>query len=122
MVLQGPWIYNFIKNYAPPDFEWGVAPFPSVDPVRLKEVTIVESDVLVIPHGAKHPKEAFEFMKYVNSQLPMEKLCLGQQKFSPLRTCSPDFFKNHPNPHIAEFAELAQSPNAQFAPTISTWS
>jgi multiple sugar transport system substrate-binding protein len=122
MVLQGPWIYNFIKNYAPPDFEWGVAPFPSVDPVRLKDVTIVESDVLVIPHGAKHPREAFEFMKYVNSQQPMEKLCLGQQKFSPLRICSPDFFKNHPNPHIADFAALAQSPNAQFAPTLSTWS
>ena len=34
MVLQGVWIYNFIKNYAPADFEWGVAPFPSVDPER----------------------------------------------------------------------------------------
>jgi multiple sugar transport system substrate-binding protein len=121
MVLQGPWIYNFIKNYGPADFEWGVAPFPSADPDRLKDVTIVESCLLVIPHGASHPREAFQFISYVNTQKPMEKLCLGQQKFSPLRTCSPDFFANHPNPHIAEFARLAQSPNAQYAPDISTW-
>ena len=27
MTLQGVWIYNFTKNYAPPDFEWGIAAF-----------------------------------------------------------------------------------------------
>ena len=121
MILQGPWIYNFIKNYAPADFEWGVAAFPSVDPDRLKDVTAVECDALVIPHGARHPDEAFEFIKYVNSQMPMEKLCLGQRKFSPLREISPDFYKNNPNPHIAEFEALAQSPNAHFAPQLTTW-
>ena len=88
MVLQGVWIYTFIKNYAPADFEWGVAAFPSVDPARLKDVTVVESDVFVIPAGAKHPKEAFEFIQYLNSQGPMEKHCLGQRKFTPLRAVS----------------------------------
>ncbi|MEI8341238.1 MAG: extracellular solute-binding protein, partial [Verrucomicrobiota bacterium] len=57
MVLQGEWIYNFIEKFAPPGFEWGVAAFPSVDPEHLKNVAIVESDVLAIPAGAKHPKE-----------------------------------------------------------------
>lgn len=121
MVLQGPWIYNFIKNFAPPDFEWGVAPFPSVDPARFQNVTEVEADVLVIPAGAKHPKEAFEFIKYVNSQKPMEKLCLGQRKFSPLRECSDEFFEKHPNPHIGEFLALAKSPNARFVPQLTVW-
>jgi ABC-type glycerol-3-phosphate transport system substrate-binding protein len=121
MMLQGPWIYNFIKNYAPPDFEWGVAPFPSVDPQRLKDVSLVESDVLVIPAGARHPNEAFEFIKYVNTQDPMEKLCLGQRKFSPLRECSVDFLKKHPNPYIDKFIALAKSPNAMFAPQLTTW-
>ncbi|MEI8387124.1 MAG: ABC transporter substrate-binding protein [Verrucomicrobiota bacterium] len=122
MVLQGPWIYNFIKNFAPPDFEWGVAPFPSVDPARFQNITQVEADVLVIPAGAKHPKEAFEFIKYVNSQKPMEKLCLGQRKFSPLRECSAEFFQKHPNPHIGEFLALAKSPNARFVPQLTVWS
>lgn len=122
MVLQGVWIYNYIKNYAPPDFEWGVAPFPSADPEHLKDVTIVECDLLVIPAGAKHPREAFEFMRYVNSQAPMEKLCLSQRKFSPLRECSPEFFAAHPNPFIRTFLALAKSPNAHPNPAMPTWS
>jgi ABC-type glycerol-3-phosphate transport system substrate-binding protein len=120
MVLQGPWIYNFIKNFAPADFEWGVAPFPSADPVRLKNVTVVESDVLVIPNKAKHPREAFEFIAYVNSPKPMEKLCLGQRKFTPLRAVSPEFLRDHPNPAIGEFIKLANSSNAVYVPRIPT--
>ena len=85
MTNQGPWIYSFIKNYAAPDFEWGVAAFPSADPERLPNVSYADSDVLVIPAGAKHPREAFEFIRYLTKQGPMEKFCLGQRKFSPLR-------------------------------------
>ena len=121
MVLQGPWIYTFIKNFAPADFEWGVAAFPSVDPQKLKDVTLVETDALVIPAGAQHPDEAFEFIKYVNSQKPMEKLCLGQRKFSPLRETSPDFLREHPNPYIGKFLALAKSPNAHFVPQLTVW-
>lgn len=121
MVLQGVWMYNFIQNYAPPGFEWGVAPFSSVDPVTLQDVTIVECDALVIPSGARHPKEAFEFIRYVNSQGPMEKLCLGQRKFSPLRETSAEFIANHPNPYIEEFIALARSPNARYVPRLTIW-
>lgn len=120
MVMQGVWLYKYIKTYAPADFEWGVAPFPSADPGKLKNVTIVETDVLVIPAGAKHPKEAFEFLKYVNSQKPMEKLCTGQWKFSPLRNCSPEFLSNHPNPRIKDYIDLAKSPNAMTDLRMST--
>ncbi len=121
MVLQGPWIYNFIKTFAPPDFEWGMAAFPSVQGDRLKDVTLVETETLVMPAGVKHPAEAFEFIRYVNSQGPMEKLCLLHRKFSPLRECSAGFFKNHPNPYIAKFLELAKSPNAHIIPQLTTW-
>ncbi|MEI8342562.1 MAG: extracellular solute-binding protein, partial [Verrucomicrobiota bacterium] len=106
---------------APPDFEWGVAPFPSADPARFRNITQVESDVLVIPAGAKHPKEAFEFIQYVNSQKPMEKLCLGQRKFTPFRECSAEFLKHHPNPWISKFIELSKSPNAKYVPRLTTW-
>ncbi len=51
----------------------------------------------------------------------MEKLCLGQRKFSPLRECSPEFFAHHPNPYISRFLELAKSPNAHFVPQLTTW-
>jgi multiple sugar transport system substrate-binding protein len=121
MELQGVWIYNFIKTYAPPDFEWGVAPFPSNDPQKLPDVSIVETDLLVIPAGAKHPRESFEFLRYVNSQGPMEKLCLGQVKFSPLATYSPGFLLHHPHPYIKEFLALAKSPHARYVPQMATW-
>lgn len=121
MVLQGPWLFNFIQQYAPEDFEWGVAPFPSVDPNRLSDVTLAGCDLLVIPCGARHPREAFRFLEYVSSQSVMERLCLGQKKFSPLREVSEDFYARHPNPDIKVFSDLAASPRAMLAPRLITW-
>jgi len=121
MVLQGVWIFNFIKNYAPSDFEWGVAPFPSSGSGARDAVTLAECDMLVIPSGAKHPREAFEFIAYVNSQPVMERLCRGQLKFSPLAVCSDEFLDSHPHPHIREFLALAKSPNAKGYPRTAIW-
>ena len=120
MELQGAWIYTYIKDFAPKDFEWGVAAFPSDDP-QVKDVAIVETDVIAIPAGARHPKEAFEFLKYLNQQKPMEKMCMGKQQFSPLKDCSPEFLRDHPNPYIKVFLDLAKSPNARYAPRVPTW-
>ena len=121
MEMEGVWVYNYIKNYAPADFEWGAAPFPTVDPARLKDVALVEMDALVIPAGSKHSAEAFEFIQYVESQKNMEKLCLGQRKFSPLLECSAEFYQKHPNPYISNFVALAKSANARYAPPLTNW-
>jgi ABC-type glycerol-3-phosphate transport system substrate-binding protein len=120
MTLQGVWMYNFIDKYAP-QMEWAAAPFPAKNPKTSPQVTLADADVLAIPKGARHPQEAFEFIRYVNSQGPMEKLCLGQRKFSPLAKVSDGFIKNHPNPYIRTFIDLAKSPGAQSAPRLSVW-
>ena len=120
MVLQGVWMYSFIDKYAP-GLEWGAAPFPAADPVAHPLVTVAEADVLVIPKGARHPEEAFEFIRYVNAQGPMEKLALGHRKFSPLATTSDAFFAQHPNPYIRTFIALARSPDAHTVPQTSIW-
>jgi len=120
MTLQGVWMYNFIDKYAP-QMEWGAAPFPAKDPKAHPLVTIVDADVLAIPKGARHPREAFEFIRYVNQQGPMEKLCLGQRKFSPLIKVSDEFMKHHPNPYIQTFIDLAKSPDALHAPRLPIW-
>jgi len=120
MTLQGTWMNNFIQKYAP-HLEWNAAPFPSSDPVRYPNVTIAESDVLVIPRGAKHPDEAFEFIKYVHTRPALEKLNLGQRKFSPRLEYSDDFVKRHPNPAIEVFIELAKSPQARRTPQLAMW-
>lgn len=120
MVLQGVWLFNFIDKYAP-HLEWAAAPFPPSVEAGVPEVTLAECDVLVIPKGAQHPEEAFEFIRYVNQQGPMEKLCLGLRKFSPLRETDPEFNASHPNPYIQVFVDLAGSPHARTVPRMSIW-
>ena len=71
--------------------------------------------------GSPHPKEAFDFIRYVNTQGAMEKLNLGQRKFSPLVACSDGFLAQHPNPAIETFIALARSPNARRVPRLSFW-
>ncbi len=138
MEQQGPWMANYILNLKPSmdgladskgdDFnlpladrlkrlQWAAAPFPSAVP-GLKDVTVANFDTFVIPRGAKHPKEAFEFMAYVNRQDVMEKLCKMHSKNSPLAKVSRDFLEHHKNPYIQVFEDLANSPNAHSVPQI----
>jgi multiple sugar transport system substrate-binding protein len=87
--------------------------------------------MLVIPRGSKHPREAWEFLKYVSSSNPearsfaelrgMELTCFLQEKNSPLRVWSPFFAQHHPHPYISVFRELAQSPRAYHTPAMGIW-
>jgi ABC-type glycerol-3-phosphate transport system substrate-binding protein len=138
MVKQGPWIASFINHLKPDmthllwsraqeltkppqerkqNYAWAAAPFPSAAP-GLTDVTYCGFDTLVIPRGARHREEAFEFMAYVNRQDVMERLCKLHCKNSPLANVSDDFLNNHPNPFIDVFERLARSPNASGPPQI----
>lgn len=119
LMLQGVWMASFVEEHAP-DMDWGVAPFPAAVP-GMPPATVVETDILVIPRGARHVEEAWEFIKFVQQQENMEMLCTGQLKFSPLRDVSERFDAEHPNPNIRLFRELAESPNARAVPRIPIW-
>jgi len=121
MVLQGVWMHNFIEKYAP-GLQWAAAPFPypAAHP-ELAFTTNADADVLVIPKDSPHPDEAFEFIKYVSTQAALEKLCLGQQKFTPLKDVSEEFWRVHPNPYIRLFRELGMSKNAFSIPQTGVW-
>lgn len=133
MVLQGPWMANFTFTLRPAmsewvvpksvemllprvarsfNYEWAAEAFPSVDPERLTDVTFADCDTLVIPKGAKHPREAFEFIAFVQRQDVIERLNSMHCKPTPLTSVSDDFIRRHPNPYIAVFERLARSPNA----------
>lgn len=99
---------------------WGFVPFPAAVP-GLKDVSYCGFDTLVIPSGAAHPKEAFEFIAFVNRQDVMERLCSMHCKNSPLAKASEKFLNEHPNPYIAVFNELADSPNAFGDPQVGIW-
>jgi ABC-type glycerol-3-phosphate transport system substrate-binding protein len=129
LVFQGVWLNNYLRQYAP-NLEYGVAAWPAVKPGEAP-FTIVEGDMLVIPRGAKHPREAWEFLKYVNSSNPeattreelrgIELTCFLQEKSSPLRHWSPFFSQQHPHPFISVFRELARSPRADHVPAMPVW-
>jgi ABC-type glycerol-3-phosphate transport system substrate-binding protein len=118
MEQQGPWMANFIRRYEC-KVDWAVAPFPSAVP-GLENVSFCPFDALCIPKGAAHPKEAFEFIAYVNRQAVMEKLCSLHCKNSPLAKVSEGFIRNHPNRFIKVYEDLASSPNAHATPHIPT--
>ncbi len=120
MVLQGVWMYNFIDKYAP-TIEWGAAAMPAAGDGTGAPVTIAETDVLAIPRGARHPREGFAFIRYVNTQPVLEKLNLAQRKFSPLAVQADAFRKAHPNPTIDVFRNLAFSPAVRIAPRLVIW-
>ncbi len=121
MELQGVWMHNFIANYAP-HLEWGAAPFPyPSDRPDLKGSAPVECDVLMIPQGADHPDEAFEFIAFVASQQGSELLAAGHRIFTPLIEVSAGFLRDHPNPCIEVFIDLANSKNAFTEPQMPLW-
>jgi len=121
MELQGVWMSNFIGKYAP-KMHWGAVPFPyPADRPDLANTTVADEDVLVIPRGARHPKEAFEFIKFVESMKGMEILCMEQKKNSPLIKTSPDFYKVHPNKFIRLFSDLPKGKNTIAAPKMGIW-
>jgi len=149
MEQQGPWMANYIEEQRPSmnrwkmfkdlkrneklaaerklsveerraNYEWGAAPFPPSDPAYAG-ATFAGFDVLVIPAGSKHKKEAFEFIAYVNRQEVMEKICSLHCKNSCLTKVSDEFRNHHPNPYIEVFENLVSSPNARAIPPCPIW-
>ncbi len=132
MCQQGQWMCNLIARYTPDlseaivptelepflprvlrpfNYEWAVAAFPSAVP-GMEDVSFCSTDVLLIPRGSRHPREAFEFMAFVQRQEQMESLCWSSGKNSPLKNVSANYVYSNPNPYIDVFDRLANSPNA----------
>lgn len=119
--LNGVWKAGYIKVYKS-DVKWFAVPFPyPKDRPDLEGHSDMSQDVLTIPTGAKHPKEAFEFISYVQRQDVMEKLCAGHGKNSPLAKVSEEFLNNHPNKFIRLFDAMARSPKAFAPPKVGIW-
>ncbi|HEY0866151.1 MAG TPA: extracellular solute-binding protein [Fimbriimonas sp.] len=109
---DGPWFSNFIRLYNP-RLDWFAVPFPYPDGrPDLKGFTTLNLNTLMIPKGAAHPREAFEFLAFVQRQPVMERLCKDQRCNSPLAEVSEEFFRTHPNKEIRLFDRLARSPRA----------
>jgi len=114
--INGVWKGSYIRVYKS-NVKWFAVPFPyPEDRPDLEGHSCLSQDVLAIPRGAKHVKEAFEFISFVQRQDVMEGLCQGHGKNSPLQHVSEAFFNTNQNKFIRLFDRLARSPKAILPP------
>ncbi len=122
MVVQGPWMANLIQSFKP-ELDYGVAPLPVTkdlyDPAA--PVACIDTDVLMIPKGAKHPEASMEFIAYTQRQDNVEALATAHCKGSPMVKVSDAFLAAHPNRGVQLHTALASSPRAFIAPTTPVW-
>ena len=121
MEMNGPWKASYI-HVQKPGTPWFAVPFPyPEDRPDLADHSWIGQDVLVIPRGARHPDEAWEFVRFVQRQDVMEGLCIGHGKNSPLMKVSEEFYRRHPNKAIRLFDRLARSKGALVPPSTGIY-
>lgn len=122
MVVQGPWMANLIQTFKP-DLDYGVAPLPVTralyDPAA--PIACIDTDVLMIPRGAKHPEASMEFIAYTQRQENVEALATAHCKGSPMVKVSDAFLAQHPNRGVHLHTVLASSPRAFIPPPTPVW-
>lgn len=119
MVLQGVWMSRFIEQLVS-QMDWAAAAFPSSGG-KFKDVTMAECNILVVPKGAKHKKEAAKFIGFLQRPENLEYLAVKQNKFMPLKIADKMDYSQYPNKEIKLFIKLSQSPNAHSVPRIPIW-
>lgn len=108
----GPDSMGHLERYRPADFEYDYGPIPRPDAATGEPVSYADPKSIVIFKTCRHPREAWEFIKFViskqndlqllelSSQLPIRAGLLEDQKFA-------DYFRR--NPKLVKFAAQVTS-------------
>ena len=122
MAIQGPWMANQIKAFAP-DMDYGVCPMPVHERAydAANPVALIDTDVLVLPAGGPNPEAALEFLAFTQRQDNVEALATAHCKGSPLKSVSEGFIANHPNRGVRLHTQMADSTQAFLAPRTPAW-
>jgi multiple sugar transport system substrate-binding protein len=108
--FSGPWSISYLERYAPPGFEYDFGPVLRPDAAAGQPITYADPKSIVIFATCRHPREAWEFVKFVvtkrndlrllegANQLPIRAGLLGDPEFA-------DYFAR--NPKMERFAEQA---------------
>jgi len=115
MEMQGVWFPMFIRRHRP-QLEFGVAPFPCAEGVPGPR-SLMECDVLAIPRGCKHPREAWTFVLWVQRE-GMAILGRLQGKNLAIHRPPPWFHQGHPNLELAVFEQLAEAQHSFIYPQM----
>lgn len=122
MIVQGPWLANFIRMHNP-SLDYAVAPVPLADGLADPDVPrgLVEADVIIIPRGCKDPEASWEFVRFMQRRSTQEALALSHCKGSPMREASPEFVANHPSRYVGVFDAIARSVRSDSLPPTRVW-
>lgn len=122
MIIQGPWLANLVEAFKP-DMDYGVAPFPVTSGLHDDAVPVglIDTDVLVIPRGARNPEASMEFVAWTQRQDMTELLAAAHCKPSPLGVTSAEFVARHTNRGIRVHEEILRSPRAFVPPQTRVW-
>lgn len=105
-------VISYLDRIVPPNFEYDFAPVPRPDNMTGRTVTYADSKSLVVFTTCRHPREAWEFVKFMTSrandlrlleltsQLPVRASLLEDEIFA-------DYFKRQPK--MRRFAEQADA-------------
>jgi len=118
MVLQGVYFPAFIDRHRP-HLKYGVVPFPPADGVPGPR-SLMNEDIIAIPKGCRHPKEAWTFLHWVQTKgLPI--ICRLQGKHLPITAVPEDFRRGHPNGSLDVFESLARAEHSFILPRSIVW-
>ncbi len=115
MRIDGNWLLSTLRKFADPKVcEWGIAPIPYPDGGE-KGSTWAGGWSLVIPKGAKHPKEAAEFIQWMATKGAI-KYAKDTAHFSAIKEGTLRVVEEDPDQNL--FYELLNGPNTHSRPVI----
>ncbi|MBI4057179.1 MAG: ABC transporter substrate-binding protein [Elusimicrobia bacterium] len=93
MIVDGSWSVGALEVYAK-DLDYGIAPLPTSDGKKI--MTWSGGWGLVIPRGAKHPEEAWKFMRFVSGPEGQRMYSLGTDNLPSRPDVKPETFVKDP--------------------------
>ncbi|MFD0869351.1 Putative ABC transporter substrate-binding protein yesO [Chlamydia abortus] len=118
MMVAGEWVPSFIKRFAPPNFNYGIAPLPYDEKHPDKKGSAsVSTSTFYIPKGAKHPDEAWEFIRWFLEPENTAEFNAGIGNLPPvLKAIDQDVFEGVPG--FKEYLEASKNPNLFSFPSM----
>ncbi|MEM1165326.1 MAG: ABC transporter substrate-binding protein [Planctomycetota bacterium] len=122
MIQQGPWMANVINDFRP-DMDYGVAPFPVEESLYDPDnpIGLVDSDVLIIPKGAKDPEASMRFIAFVQRPENIQHLAAAHCKNAPLKNMPEQFYRDHRHRAVEVHDLIANSSRGYTQPRTRVW-
>lgn len=118
MQEAGQWELLFIKKFAKPDFEYGVAPFPAPPGGRPK-VAYMNGSFWAIPSAAKHPDQAFVFLNWLTAPHQAARFAASLSNIPPKAAALDDpAFRDNMLPNMSVYLDMLQNGYVYYFPML----